>query len=84
MAFNPDTFIPSSSLANSNAPRLHSYDAGADTLLDTGQPNYFVGAAGRGLNNLDFIAVSASDGFQIQYVSQIGGSTALLSALPFV
>ena len=64
MAFNKDTFIPLSAMANSSAPRIFSYvDTG--TLASTKAANYFDAAADPtkflGLRNGDVILVTGSD-----------------------
>lgn len=80
MAFTKSTFIPQSSMANSDAPRILSYRSG-DTLAAVKGANYFDDASstsgGLGLKNADVILVVAADGtsFLKMLVDAAGAAT---------
>lgn len=86
MAFSAETFIPNSSMANSDAPRIFSYGT-ADTLATAKGANYFDLAAattgGLGLKDLDVIYVSAGDGFSFLSVSITAGAVTVGAANDF-
>lgn len=86
MAFTPATFIPQSSMANSDAPRVFSYATG-DTLATAKGANYFDDAAsltgGLGLKDLDVVYVSAGDGFSFLSVSITAGAVTVGAANDF-
>ena len=77
MALNKDNFIPASAMANSNAGRMFSYNAGGDTLAATKASGYFNDVAvsdiapGYGLRSGDFILVDASDGQSFLFVGVV-------------
>ena len=84
--FTPETFIPSSSMANSDAPRLFCY-ATADTLATAKGANYFDLAAaltgGLGLKDLDLVYVNAVDGVSFLSVSITAGAVTVGAANDF-
>jgi len=86
MSFTPATFIPNSSMANSDAPRIFSYATG-DTLASAKGANYFDLAAsitgGLGLQDLDVIYVTASDGFSFLSMSVTAGAATTGAANDF-
>lgn len=86
MAFTPDTFLPLSSMANSNAPRQWGYDTG-DTIATVKAANYFDAASatsgGLGLLNGDVILVTASDGTSYLRMVVTDGAATTSSALDF-
>ena len=91
MALTKENFIPLSSMANSNAPRMFSYNAGADTLATVKGSGYFNDVAksniapGYGLLSGDFILVDASDGQSMLFVGVVPatGVTTTVSANDF-
>ncbi len=87
MAFSPATFIPLSSMANSDAPRIFSYATG-DTLATANGDDYFNLAAaqsgGQGLKDLDVIYVNAVDGFSFLSMTITAGAADVAAANDFV
>jgi len=77
MALNKENFIPLSAMANSNAPRIFSYNSGGDNLAAVKVSGYFNDVAksdiapGYGLLSGDFILVDASDGQSILFVAVV-------------
>ena len=90
MAFTASTFVPQSSMANSDSARVFSYVTGTDTLAATKASGYFDDAAaltgGLGLTSGDFILVDASDGqsFLFMGVNPSTGVATTASANDFV
>lgn len=86
MAFTADTFIPNSSMANSDASRIFSYTS-ADTLATIKGANYFDNASavtgGLGLTDGDVILATASDGVSFLAMSVTAGAATLGSANDF-
>ena len=86
MAFTAETFIPNSSMANSDAPRIFSYATG-DTLAAAKGANYFDAAAsttgGLGLKDQDVILVNASDGVSFLSMSVTAGAATVGAATDF-
>ena len=80
MAFTSETFIPMSSMANSDAGRAFSYTT-ADNTATTGA-NYYDSAAaitgGLGLRTGDFIYVTQGDGTDIYQVAVSGAGVVTL------
>lgn len=87
MAFTGSTFIPTSSMANSDAARQFSYTSG-DSLATVKGANYFDSAAdpagGNGLKDEDVILVTASDGTSFVQVSITAGAVTVGAANDFV
>jgi len=62
MALTLATFVPMSSMANSNAPRMFSYASATDTLANVKASGYFnAAAASYGLATGDVILVSPTN-----------------------
>ena len=85
MVFTANTFIPQSSMANSNAPRQFSYRSATDNIAAIIASGYFDDAAnitgGLGLKNADIVLAQATDGtrFLEVAVSGLGVVTIALS-----
>ncbi len=81
MAFTSETFIPMSSMANSDAGRAFSYTT-ADNTATTEGANYYDSAAaitgGLGLRTGDFIYVTQGDGTDIYQVAVSGAGVVTL------
>ena len=86
MALSPETFIPSSAMANSDAPRMFCYSTG-DTLATAKGANYFDNAAaaigGLGLKDADIILVNAVDGVSFLSIGVSAGVATTASANDF-
>ena len=80
MAFTAANFVPSSAMANSDAPRMFAYATSGDTLATVKGANYFNTASdptgGYGLTNGDVIFVSASDGESFLFIAVDGSGNA--------
>ena len=82
MAFSASTFIPLSSMANSNAARIFSYRT-ADTSATTVTSGYFDLAAsltgGLGLKDADVILAQQSDGTDFYEVAVSGAGVVTIA-----
>ena len=77
MAFNQDDFIPLSGMANSNAPRMWSYSAAADTITTA---NYFNGSFVAGVAQTGDVLLGIDAGGTSLYnltVDRAAGTTAV-------
>jgi len=82
MAFSASTFIPLSSMANSNAARIFSYRT-ADASATVVASGYFDDAAsltgGLGLKNADVILAQQSDGTDFYEVAVSGAGVVTIA-----
>ena len=82
MAFSASTFIPLSSMANSNASRVFSYTT-ADATATVVASGYFDDAAdpagGLGLTDDDVVLCTSSDGTDFYQIAVSGAGVATIS-----
>jgi hypothetical protein len=78
MAFNSDDFLPLSGMANSNAPRMWTYSAAADTITGA---NYFDGSFVSGVTQTGDILLGTDTGDTRLYILTVdrGAETVVLS-----
>jgi hypothetical protein len=87
MAFSASTFIPLSSMANSNAARIFSYRTTDDTATVVAA-DYFTPAAsatgGLGLRDGDVVLCQASDGTDFYEIAVSSGSASIALTNAFI
>jgi hypothetical protein len=71
MAFEPDDFLPLSGMANSDAPRMWSYSAVADTITGA---NYFDGSFVAGVAQTGDVLLGVDAGDTRLYILTIDRS----------
>ena len=83
MAFTPDTFIPMSADANSNAPRTFTYKTADDTATTIASGYFDAAAATYGLKDEDYIFATQSDGTDIYQVDVTAGVVTIALTVSF-